>query len=279
MMGKTSLKELVYFGKSGSFTHAIAKKIGKSRTLISKDTIAEVLDYVRQDLSREAIVPIENSSGGMIVATIDELVSSENSLVIKEEYSLNVKLHLMAKGPSKILKIYSHFVPFHHCTQWLKSNHPHAEQVVVNSTSEAAKLVSMEKNAAAIAQISSAKEYNLKILNRNIGDYATNITQFYLLGHPSKDRKKGEETSLSVVLRNKAGSLHDFLSIFAKNGVNLKRIMSRPIPGRVNNYVFFFSVEADINDPSMQKSVKQAGKLTPDLRVLGSYPVHPPFDS
>ncbi len=278
-MGKKELKELVYFGKPGSFTHLVAKRIGGSKTLIPKDTIAQVIDYVQKDSTREAVVPIENSSGGMILDTIDELVRLNNQLVIQEEYSLNVKLHLMMKNSGKITKIYSHFVPFHHCNQWLKSHFPEAERIVVNSTSEAAQLASVEKGAAAIAQLSSSKEYQLKILHRNVGDHPKNITQFYHLSHRNETPLKAQETSLAVVLQNKTGSLYDLLSVFAKHRVNLKRIMSRPMPGHVNHYVFFLSVEAPMHDPSMIKSIKAIEKLAPSLKILGSYPVHPAFNS
>lgn len=278
-MKKRILNELVYFGKPGSFTHLVAKRIGKNRRLVSKETVAEVLHYVQAAASREGIVPIENSSGGMILDTIDGLVAKTNTLSIRDEYSLNVKLNLMACSSGKITRIYSHFVPFHHCHQWLKLNYPEASQIIVQSTSEAAELASRERGAAAISQKSSAKKYGLKILHQNIGDHAHNLTQFYLLSHCEKPSVQAIETSLSVVLKNKTGSLYQFLGIFAKNRVNLKRIMSRPLAGTPNGYLFFLSVEASSGDRKMIKSLKEAAKMGAQIRLLGSYPVHRSFES
>ncbi len=273
------LKELVYFGKSGSFTHTVAKRISKSSILVSKSTIQEVVDYVKEDPSRQGVIPIENTSGGMIVDTIDSIVSRTNTLTIQHEYALNIRLHLMVKRSGAIKKIYSHFAPLHHCKNWIKENYPLADCVPVDSTSEAADRASKEKGAAAIAQAVSAQEYGLKIIKRNIGDHPLNITQFYLIGHPSSIKKSAQETSLSITLKDHVGSLQKALAGFAKYKLNLRRIISRPMGGKINRYLFFLSIDAPIGDPLMDKSIALVRKTSEEVRVLGSYPVHAPFET
>jgi chorismate mutase / prephenate dehydratase len=275
--------ELVYFGKPGSFTHLVAQQISPKARLISKGTVQEVVDYVQKKKSRRGIVPIENSSGGMIPDTVDHLVSEENrKLMIQEEYALNVRLALLGKKKDRLLKkVYSHFVPFHHCGKWLKENYPDVEQVVVESTSAAALSASQEKYAAAIAPQSAAVDYQLDILHFPINADVRNLTQFFVLGHGSnkKTKKSKEETSLSVVLKNEIGSLCHFLKPFALHGINLKRITSRNVMGQPNTYIFFVGIEAGMKDKGMIKAMDAARNHCSKIRVLGSYPVYPPFES
>ena len=276
--------ELAYFGKPGSFTHLVAKKItlGSKSKLVSKGTVQEVFEYVKSRKTRAGIVPIENSSGGMIPDTVDNLVSEHNDLVIQEEYSLNVRLALLGKKRQVIKKIYSHFAPLDHCAKWLKKNYPDAAPIIVESTTAAAMRAAREKNAAAIAPQSAAKKYKLDVIYFPINAEVRNLTQFFVLGHESAGRaatEPAQETSLSVVLKNKVGSLYHFLKPFADNALNLKRIMSRNIIGQPNTYIFFVGVEASIDNPAMKVAMEEAHSHCSEIRVLGSYPVYPPFES
>lgn len=271
--------ELIYFGKPGSFTHLVAKQVAGKPKLVSKGTVQEVIDYVRASKSRRGIVPVENSSSGMIIQTIDVLVDENFGLTIQDEYSINVRLALLAKKGQPIKKIYSHFAPFHHCQKWLKDNYPDAEKVVMDSTSAAAQHAAKEKYSAAIAPMKAAAQYKLDVIHERIGDDPRNLTQFFLLGHERSKSKKAHESSFSVVLKNQVGSLHYFLAPFAKQRINLKRIMSRPIVGQPNNYVFFVGVEGSMHDANMKKAIDLARKHCSEIRVLGSYPVHAPFES
>jgi chorismate mutase/prephenate dehydratase len=270
--------ELVFFGKPGSFTHIVAEQIAGNSKLVSRDTVTEVFDYVKKNKSRRGIVPIENSSGGMIEQTVDNLVN-DSGLVIQEEYAINVKLALLGKKGRPIKKIYSHFAPFHHCQKWLKNNYPDAAQCIVDSTSAAAQNASREKFAAAIGPISAAAKYKLDAIHYPIGDSDENRTQFFLLGHEKSKSRNLQQTSLSVVLKNQVGSLCSFLTPFAAEKINLKRIMSQPIIGQPNNYIFFVGVEAPIKDKAMQKAMDAVRPYCKEIRILGSYPVHPPFES
>ncbi|HUB68359.1 MAG TPA: prephenate dehydratase domain-containing protein [Candidatus Methylacidiphilales bacterium] len=270
--------ELIYFGKPGSFTHLVAGRIAGNAKLISRATVGEVFDYVKKKKNARGIVPIENSSAGMISESVDNLVNG-SGLTIQDEYALNVKLALLGKNGYVVKKIYSHFAPFHHCQSWLKKHYPQAEQCVVDSTSAAAKLAAMERFAAAIGQASAAAKYHLDVLHFPIGDSRENLTQFFLLGHGKTASKNVQQTSLSAVLKNQVGSLCNFLTCFAREGINLKRIMSQPIVGQPNNYIFFIGVEAPVTGEPMKKAMEASRRYCKEIKVLGSYPVHPPFES
>jgi prephenate dehydratase len=270
--------ELVYFGQPGSFTHIVAGRIAGKSKLVSRDTVGEVFDYVRKKKNARGIVPIENSSAGMILEAVDNLVN-DSGLFIQDEYAINVKLALLGKEGRAVKKIYSHFAPFHHCQNWLKKHYPEAERCVVDSTSAAAKLAGGERFSAAIAPLSAAAKYHLEVLHYPIGDSHENLTQFFLLGHEQTASRDVRQTSLSVVLKNQVGSLCSFLTCFAREGINLKRIMSQPIVGQPNNYIFFIGVEAPTSNKAMKKAMEASRPYCKELRVLGSYPVHPPFES
>jgi chorismate mutase/prephenate dehydratase len=271
-------QELVYFGKPGSFTHLVAGRIAGKAKLISRATVGEVFNYVKKKKTARGIVPIENSSAGMIVDTVENLVN-EPGVVVQDEYALNVKLALLGTEGRAVKKIYSHFAPFHHSQGWLKKHYPGAEQCVVDSTSAAARLAAKDKNAASIGPMSAAKKYRLDVLHFPIGDTRQNLTQFFLLGHEKTVSPGVRQTSVAAVLKNQVGSLCNFLTCFAKEEINLKRIMSQPIVGQPNNYVFFISVEAPISDKAMKRALQASRTYCKVIRVLGSYPVHPPFES
>lgn len=276
---KSRKTELAYFGKPGSFTHLVAQQIKGSYTLVSRETVHEVFNFVKEAENRRGLVPIENTSGGMILDTIDQLVETSSNVIILDEFSLNVKLALLGKTGGKVKKIYSHFVPFHHCEKWLKANYPEAEKVIVDSTSAAAQNASLDPHSAAIGHRSAGTTYGLEVLHYPIGDNQRNITQFYLLGPAGTKPTKSEETGFSVILKNEVGSLYRFLGPFAENQINLKRIMSRPIIGQDNGCVFFVCAQASEKSRALKAAMAAAQTSCLELRALGSYPVHPPFES
>ena len=140
----------------------------------------------------------------------------------------------------------------------------------VSSTSEAVKIVAHEKNAAALATRNAAALYKLDVLEFPVEKHIVNVTQFFTLGHQPNERNS-RETSLLTALKNKCGSLCEFLKPFAKEGVNLKRIVSRNVVGHPNTYVFFLGVEASARDQAMQRALKAAHRHAVEIRLLGSY--------
>lgn len=270
--------EVGYLGPNGSFSHLVAQKRLPRAKLTPLPSIPEIVDYVRAAPSRRGIVPIENSSGGMILDTVDVLVDRSFNLVVQEELAMHVRLAFLGRKNQEIKAIYSHFAPLHHCGGWIRRNHPAAEVRRVASTSEAVRIAAREKGAAALATRDAAALYHLDVLEFPVEKRVLNVTQFFMLGHQPNARN-GTQTSLVAALKNRCGSLCDFLKPFASQRVNLKRIVSRNVVGQPNTYVFFVGVEATGRDPSMQRALRQCLSAAVEVRTLGSYPVKRPYFS
>lgn len=273
-------RKVAYLGPEGSFAHLVARRRFDSAELIPKGSVDAVFDYLQEAPNSLAVVPIENSSGGIITATVDRILGEEASYFIQEEISLNVKLALLGREGDEIKRIYSHFAPFHHCSKWLKLHYPDAEQAITPSTPHAAIAASQEKGSAAIGSRESAERYGLDVLNYPIEAEVTNVTEFFVVAHEANaDSPENSRTSLAVELPDSSGSLFRFLGPLADHGVNLKRIESRPILGRPNQYRFFIEVEGNPADSDVKRALEAAQAFCLKMRNFGSYPSGTRFES
>ncbi len=279
----TTKPNLAYLGPEGTFSDIVSKKrYGESHTLIPKSDIDEIFDYVQADPSREGVVPIENSSGGIIHATVDRLVSEGNTLTIREGLSIRVNLALAGHKGNVPLRVYSHFAPLHHCDKWLKNNLPDIKRVEVASTAEAAKRAAADPDAVALCTRDAVKLYSLETLHYPVEQDVENITQFYCIGHREPSPKLNKtKTSIIISLPNTSGALVDLLLPLKENGVNLTRILSRPIPGRPQEYIFLIDLQGSKDDDAVKNSMQYMldHRLCAQLKILGSYPVSAVVDS
>lgn len=271
--------EIAYLGPAGSFAHTVALKRYPNSSLIPFRTVPEVFEYVERHKDVKGIVPIENSSGGLIHDTVDGIIEHACTLLVEEELSIDVMLALMAKHDGKVSKIYSHFAPFHHCESFLKKHYPNAERITCASTSAAAQRAASEPGSAAIGPIINAEVCGLEVLVYPIEKDVPNVTQFFVVGHSRQEASKGTKTSLVVALDNTAGSLCDFLRPFADAGVNLTRIQSRPIVGHPNTYMFLVEVAGTENDTAVRKAFDGAKLVATKFFDVGAYPVAPRYQT
>jgi len=275
-----SPSRVIYLGPEGSFAHLVARKRFGNEELIPQGSVDQVFDFLQQSPDSVAVVPIENSSGGVIKATVDRIIEQNSPYHIREEISLDVKLALLGREGDRIEKIYSHFAPFDHCKEWLKATYPDAEQIVTPSTPLAAIHAAQEKGSAAIGSRESAERYGLDILHYPIEAEVPNVTEFFVVSHTANlDSPENSRTSLAVELPDSSGSLFRFLGPLAENQINLKRIESRPIYGRPNHYRFFIEIESDVANPNMKRALKEAQAFSLSLRNFGSYPSGIRFES
>ncbi len=273
--------EVAYLGPEGTFSHLVALERYPDALFVPQRTIAEVFGYVSQKSGRRGVVPIENSSGGTIYETVDCLIEPYSVLCVQEEMSICVNLAMIGRKGEQIRTIYSHFAPFQHCDTWLKEKFPNVERLVVSSTGEAARLVS-SSNAHGLAAISARKSseiYKLDILEFPIVQSIKNMTQFFMIGHKNEDAQNSSKSSLVVSLNNAPGSLCAFLEPFKDAGVNLSRIVSRSVMGRPNEYVFFVDIAGTEKDEATRKALSIVRKTSVNIRMVGTYPVLPPFES
>lgn len=260
-------------GPDGSFSHLLTAQRFPDVPVKLLSTVGEVFDFLADAPDALGIVPIENSSGGFIIDTVDRLVDERCRLHILEELTLDVKLALLGRRGSVIHTVYSHPMPFFHCDEWLRQNHPAATRISEPSTAAAAARAAGEPDAAAIGPRQNAGRHGLDILHYPIAGEVPNITQFFLLGHrenppsPSNNR-----TALVVELPDRPGSLCKFLTPLSDAGVNLKRLESRPIRGQPNKYKFYIEVEGSPADAMVRDALAQARAEAAAMRVVGSYP-------
>jgi chorismate mutase/prephenate dehydratase len=274
-------ERVAYLGPIGTFSHLVAlRRFGPDAQLISQPDIASIFDCLIESPTIKAVVPIENSSGGAIYDTVDLLIAHAGVIQVTEDLSLDVRLALLGHPGVEIQRIYSHFVPLRHHRDWLAKNFPQAQVISVSSTALAAKKAGSLQHAAALASPDAAALYGLSILQFPIRPTKANVTRFFVVeprtsGHVLVGKRW--KTSATLRLKNTCGSLHAFLGAFARNSVNLRMIISRPIPGSPESYVFVMEVDGAIEEPPVKKAFAKASTWCEELSLLGSYPSRPRY--
>lgn len=267
-------------GPEGSFSHLLAQKRFPGAEVRLMTGIGEVFDHLASHKEALGIVPIENSSGGFIIDTVDRLVDERCGLHIVEELTLDVKLALLGKSGVPILTIHSHAMPFFHCDEWLQANYPEAKRVVEASTAKAAEKAATQSGAAAIGPRQNAERHGLDLLHFPIAGDVPNITQFYVLSHAENAvSTQNNRTALVVELPDRPGSLCRFLTPLGEAEMNLKRLESRPLRGQPNKYRFYIEIEGSPAQSAVQAALDQTRADGAIIRSVGSYPSGRRFES
>jgi chorismate mutase/prephenate dehydratase len=265
--------KVAYLGPEGTFTHLAAmKKFGEKAKYIPVKTIDEVFREVEKKRVDYGVVPVENSIEGIVTHTLD--VFLESDLKIISEISLEIHHYLLSKENSidKIKKIYSHPQAIAQCRNWIGENLPEAEIFETESTISAVKKVMKEKNAAAIASEIASSMYNLNIIAERIEDFRENITRFLVIGSEFAEKTGNDKTSILFSIKDRVGALHDILSYFKEENINLTKIESRPSKKKAWEYVFFVDFIGHKDDINVKKALRNVEKSSIFLKVLGSYP-------
>ncbi len=265
--------KIAFLGPDGTFTQAAAlKHFGHSVKTQSVGAISEVFREVESGACHYGVVPVENSTEGVVTHTLDMFLSSP--LQICGEVSLRINHHLLSvsKEMAHIEVVYSHQQSLAQCRSWLDRNLPQAKRVSVGSNAEAAKLASADPQSAAIASEMAAEIYGLKIVSKNIEDEPGNTTRFLVIGKQEVTPCGADKTSLLLATRNIAGSLHRLLAPLAEHDVSMTRIESRPSRRGKWEYVFFVDIEGHKDDDSVAQVLKNLKSEAQICKILGSYP-------
>ncbi len=265
-----------YLGPQGTFSEqAVRRHFGSSADAQPAASIDEVFRGAEAGAAQFAVVPVENSTDGVVGRTLDLLLLTP--LKICGEIELKVRQNLLSRlgNLKQIKKIYSHAQSLAQCHGWLGQNLAKAERVSVASNAEAAQRAAKEKGAAAIAGEAAAERYKLKILARDIEDDPNNTTRFLVLGDLEPAPTGKDRTSLVMSAENKPGAVHALLTPIAQSGVSMSRIESRPARARsaLWEYVFFVDLEGHQRDAKVAGAIAELQKRAPFLKVLGSYPI------
>ncbi len=275
------MRSVCYLGPEGTFSHILARKrFGRRAILAACPTIEAVFDRVLASAEDLGIVPIENSSGGTVYDSVDLLIRHSGHVFIHEELALDVRIALLGRPGKTITTVFSHFVQIKHHAEWLKARHPRARLHAVASTAVAAQKAAASSQAAALASPGAAEVYGLEVLELPSLSQTVNVTHFFVIGADAQDSRDGsQKTALVVALPNVCGSLHRFLGPFARQKVNLSRIVSRPVPGKPQTYVFFLEVDGSPQSPGVGRTLLRAGALAESMTSLGTYPARRRYKS
>ena len=265
-----------YLGPSGTFTEAALIGItAPLDQLLPAISVTAALDAVRGGIAEFALVPIENSVEGVVARTLDELATG-NPLEIIAETTIPVTFALMALASTQtITKIATHPHAESQCRLFIAREFPGAEIIVTPSTAAAAAGIKDGNWDGAIAAPIAANKYGLKIIAENIGDNEAAVTRFVLVRKPAQIPVStgNDRTSLVAYIDiDHAGALLEILTEFAKNGVNLSFIQSRPTGRELGHYHFVIDVEGHQSDAAVERSIHGLRTICEDIRILGSYP-------
>ncbi len=266
-----------FLGPAGTYSQAAAlKHFGQSAILEPQSTIKDVFRLVEDRACDMAVVPVENSTEGMVGQTLDCFL--ESPLQIIGEVELPVVHHLIAARSQPLTElsvVCGHEQALGQCRDWLDANLPGVPRDVCRSNGEAAKRAQTEANVAAIAGDLAIESYSLVKLSEAIQDIAHNTTRFYVIGRESVPASGADKTSILIASRNRPGALLNLLRPFEERGISLTRIDSRPSKTEKWTYMFFIEFEGHLSDEPVRGVMSELEENSILLKPLGSYPKAP----
>lgn len=265
--------EVAFFGPKATFTHqAAVQQFGSSAHYVPARTIADVFDEVERGRVQFGVVPIENSTEGVVTHTLDMFIDSALKICAEVLLVVHHDLLNLSGRLEDVQKVYSHPQAIAQCRGWLEKHLPHVPTVDVASTAAAAQMVADDPTGAAIASELAGVLYNLKPVARRIQDHLNNVTRFLVIGRQSPEPSAADKTSLLFSIKDEVGILHRILGCFATRGVNVTKIESRPTKKRAWDYIFFLDVEGHLSDPPLAAAFDELRHYTQFVKILGSYP-------
>ncbi len=268
-------QKVAYLGPRATFTHmACMQKFGSSAQYIPVHSIKEVFNEVERGRANFGVVPIENTTEGVVNHTLDMFIDS--NLLIYGEVLQEVSHHLMSKSGvvEEVKKICSHPQAIAQCRNWIETHMPHVLVSEVASTARAAEMCQEDVTIAAIASELAAQLYGLKVMKARIEDNLNNFTRFLVLSQKPPQRTVKDKTSLMLSIKDKVGALYDLLRPFASNGISMTKIESRPSRRKAWEYIFFVDVEGHMEEERVNRAIEEIKGRCLFMKILGSYPAH-----
>ncbi len=265
--------DVAYLGPEGTFTQqATLKHFGHAVNSVPVASIYEIFSEVEKHHCQFGVVPVENSTGGVIAHTFDRFISSPLKICGEVEYAIHHNLMGHAKTLAEVTEVFSHEQSLAQCRQWLSKNLPGVPCTAVSSNAEAARLVAESEHKMAIAGESAAQLYGLNILEQNIEDEGNNTTRFLIIGEQQPQPTGADKTSLLISTGNRAGSLHQIIEPFAQHGISMSHIESRPSKQGLWDYAFFIDINGHKEDKPVAQALASLKQNVNLFNILGSYP-------
>lgn len=265
--------KVAYLGPKATFTHQAASEyFGLSAQYIPAPSIRDVFQEVETDRADYGVVPVENTTEGVVNYTLDMFLESD--LRIVGEIVIPIRLHLLSTCTdiSQIKKVFSHRQALAQCRMWLEKNMPWVDLIETESTARACEIALEEEASSAIASEVAAYTYHLHVLAENIQDNPNNYTRFLVIGKRSMKKTGKDKTSLIFAVKDEPGALYRALESFYLYNVNLTKIESRPSKKKAWDYVFFVDLEGHTDDEHVREAIELLKSRTQMVKLLGSYP-------
>lgn len=263
---------IAYFGPEATFTHQAAiKRFGSSLRYSAQRTIADVFAEVARNRADYGVVPVENSTEGVVTHTLDMFVDSD--LKIVSQIVLRIQHCLVSRfKKEQIKKLFVHPQTLAQCRGWLANNLPDVELIETSSNARSAQLATTERQSGAICGTLAAERYKLRILQSDIQDNSANATRFLVLGRQCSPPTGQDRTSVMFSIADEVGALHRALAPFRRFKLNMTKIESRPSKRKAWEYFFFVDCDGHVNDQKVAKALHMLGEHCNFVKVLGSYP-------
>jgi chorismate mutase/prephenate dehydratase len=286
---------IAYLGPEATFTHQAAiRRFGSSLKYVAQKTIADVFTEVQKGRADYGVVPVENSTEGVVTHTLDMFVDSD--LKIVSQIVLPVSHCFASRFPrEKIEAIFVHPQTRGQCRNWLQRNFANADIIETPSNAISAERAkgptyrtlvqkqamggavvgrarSQEIPTGAITSELAAEKYELPVLEHSIQDNAANATRFLVLGRQCSPPTGQDRTSLMISVTDKVGALHEALASFRRTKINLTKIESRPSKRKAWEYFFFIDCDGHAQDKKVARAIQNLGEHCNFVKILGSYP-------
>lgn len=264
---------VVYQGAPGAYSQAaMFQYFGEDVNCVHVDTFKDALSCIEEGSADYAVLPIENSTAGIVSEVYDRLLEFEAYIVAEQD--IKIEHCLMATPGTKkeqIQRVYSHAQSLMQSAQYLQQYD--WQQISMKNNAFAANKVAMEKDVtqAAIAGEHAAKIYGLEILEKGINQEVDNTTRFVVVSNQKIFKKSAKKVSVCFEVPHKSGSLYHMLSHFIYNDLNLTKIESRPIPDRSWEYRFFVEFEGNLADAAVKNALRGLREEARNMSILGNY--------
>ncbi len=262
---------IAFLGPEFSYSHLAAiERFGQSSDLVPVASIGGVFESVNRGDAQFGIVPIENSTDGRIVDTLEMFVRMP--VKICGEVAMRIHHNLLGIGKlADIHEVQSKPQALSQCRNWIARHLPKARLVPATSTTAAAEAAAHDKHVAVVASRQAGVNYGLTLLTANIEDNPDNVTRFAVIGLEAASRTGRDKTSLMFELAHQPGALADAMTIFKRNRLNLTWIESFPKKGSQNEYLFFVELEGHASEPAARRAIQALEKKTVRIEILGTY--------
>ncbi|MFC1485107.1 prephenate dehydratase [bacterium] len=267
--------KVAFLGPECTYSHLAAIKfLGSSYDYIPVKTINDVFFEVEKESVDFGIVPIENSTEGMVTYTLDVMMDSDVKIYSQVYMNIHHNLVSKAKEVSDIKVLCSHPQPIAQCRNWIEINMPNVKIKEMNSTAQAVEYAAKNDTVAAIASIDAAVKHNLFVLYKNIEDKVNNVTKFLIVSKQDPIKGKLNKTSIMFSIKDDIGALYNMLLPFKENDINLTKIESRPTKKKAWEYVFFVDFLGHKDDEKVKEALDMLEKKCLFLKIFGSYPIN-----